>query len=220
MKNDLSFNDYVRLSVDSGVEPLELRFFPYVAMDAGSMAYRTETIIHSVILGSLTEKDFGRVVDKRECGLTLFEHTIQHLINAFWKLDKEDSKIEFFSVRCPAVVVRNYSLYEIITQILAKNPGFPSNRLCIEFHSDILNGDKEKAATAMKDLKLLQVKSLIVDSGEDDFPLSRLVTVTPDYLLLSEEATKWAGNRNKPRFLSSMIDYVRSMDVKVFATGD
>ena len=56
------FTDYVKMSVDAGVAPLELRFIPIVNPESDfPIAYRTRTQIHSVILGALPPEEYTLV---------------------------------------------------------------------------------------------------------------------------------------------------------------
>lgn len=103
----LTFNDYVRLSLDSGVAPLELKFFPIVDCESGlPVAYRTTVDINSVIAGVLTEKEYAPYCDRHAIGVELFRHhLLQHAITAKFAFEKAKRDVRFLTVACPAEIV-------------------------------------------------------------------------------------------------------------------
>ena len=107
MENEtLTFNDYVRLSLDSGVAPLELKFFPIVDCESGlPVAYRTTVDINSVIAGVLTEKEYAPYCDRHAIGVELFRHHLQHAITAIFAFEKAKRDVRFLTVACPAEIV-------------------------------------------------------------------------------------------------------------------
>ncbi len=217
-ENEENFNKLVRMTVDLGVPPLELRFYPYVTTeDALPMAYRTETLVRSIKLGELWQKDYVSVSDVRDCSAPLFTHSIQHLITAYRKLTEAGKQIAFLSVRCPARLPAKHSLYDLVSEVLKKNPNFPAGKMCIEFPSSLLGIDGEKAVLAIKDMKLLGVQTMIFDSGKNDFPIQKLETITPDYLLVSGETIARMGNRSSTKTVAALLDYYLSTGIQLFA---
>lgn len=213
--------EYIRLTVDAGVPPLELRFYPIVDVESGApIAYRTKTTIHSVILGEMEEGSYTYVTDRRACGIELLKHNVQHAftaIRAFAEAGRED--VKFITVRCPAELAYREDLYEIVSHVVEKNPATDKNKLCLEFPAPLLDADKEKAGRALKDMKILGLRTAIVGCGEESFPVSKLLSVTPDIVFLDPSATEWAGSRNKPQLLSSFVSYIRSMGMDAIAEG-
>lgn len=220
-KSSLVNNEYVQMSVESGVAPLELKFYPFVECDSGlPIAYRTKTTIHSVKLGDLAEDDYTYVSDKRECGVELLKHNIQHAITAINKFIAAGRNVKFVSVRCPSELVETADLYEIFSEVIQKNPSLKPEMLCLEFPASLIMEQKsDKARTGVLDMKLLNIRTALVGCGTEDFPISKLLAVTPDIVILAPEATAWVGSRDKPRLFSSLVSYVNSMDIEVIAEG-
>ncbi len=223
MNESQSFNEYVRLSVDSGIQPLTLKFEKIVDCDRGiPIAFRTETVINSILLGTLNEKDYKEVCDKLNTGVEVFKHSLQHVITALKSFDKLETPIKFLSLRCPSEIVENdeVDLYKIMSAVLEKNPKLDPDKLCIEFPSSLMDKNTERARTALLDMKILKVRTLLTGCGKEDFPLSKLITVPPDAVILDNSATEWAGSRDKPNLVSSLVAYVKSMGIDTIAEGD
>ncbi|MBQ0009546.1 MAG: EAL domain-containing protein, partial [Ruminococcus sp.] len=96
---------------------------------------------------------------------------------------------------------------------------FDPSRLCLEFSPEILSVDREKAHTAFLDMKLLKVRTAVTGCGADDFPMAGLLALSPDFAVLDETATGYAGSRNKPQLFPSLVAYLRSMGAEVIAEG-
>lgn len=215
------FNEYVSQSIDSGVKPLELRFFPIIDFEQGfPLAYRTEMLIHSIILGEMPEKTYTYVSDYRECGEELFKRTILHIIRASEKFNKKNRNVQFFTMRCPAELIGRIDFYKTLREILKENKTFNPEKLCLEFPASILSKNEEQARTAILDIKALKIKTSIIGCGEKEFPLSKMVEVTPDMVVIDPSATILAGDRNKPGLLSSMVAYIKSMGIEAIAEGE
>lgn len=220
-KTELTHNDYVKMSVDSGVSPLELRFVPIVSCETGfPVAYKTKTQINSNIMGTLTEEDYTNITDRMDCGTELLKHSLQHVLTAVAKFEEKFRNVSFFTVRCPVGIADNQRLYDTLSAVLKKNPLIKPEKICLEFPPELLEKDVETAKKCLNDAKLLKVRTLIGECGKEGFPLTRLIDITPDVVILDKEATKWAGDRNKPRLLTSMIAYLGSMGISVLATGN
>ncbi|MCQ2399288.1 MAG: EAL domain-containing protein, partial [Clostridia bacterium] len=159
------------------------------------------------------------VSDKREVGIELLKHNIQHAITALTLFEKANIDLDFLSIRCPADIIDKLSLYDIVSEILQKNPKFDSSKLCFEFPATILDKDTERAKTALLDMKLLKIRTAIVGGGDENFLLSKIVQVTPNIVFLTPTATAWGGNRNKPELLKSLTAYIKSMGAEVIAEG-
>lgn len=216
----LTFNDYVRLSLDSGVAPIELRFYPFEDCESGfPVAYRTSLIINSVIAGTLTEKDFSPYCDNHPCGVQLFRHHLQHAITAILSFAKAEKQIEFISVACPADIVNAEPLFDLMSDVLKKNPRLEPQKLCLEFSPAFL-ADTEKARAVVMDMKVLKVRTMLTGCGTEDFPLSKLLRVPADIAMLHPSVTEWAGSRDKPKLVPSLINYVNSMGAEVVAEGE
>lgn len=218
-----TFDEYVQLSVDSGVAPVTLLFKPVVDCESGRpIAFRTETLIHSVIAGTLNEAAYTHVCDKSETGIELFRHVLKRVISAIKQFKDCDPPVQFLSLRCPAEAVENpeVDLYGILSDAIKSARLRKPSMLCIEFPASLMEKQAEKARRALLDIQLLKVKTMICGCGKDEFPLSKLVSVSPYAVMLDSAATAWAGSRDKPQLIPAMVSYIKSMGVEAFAEGE
>ena len=68
-------------------------------------------------------------------------------------------------------------------------------------------------------MKLLGVKTMLVGAGNAECPLSRLVDIPVDIVMLAPSVTKWTGSRNKPQLIPTLVPYIKSMRAEVYADG-
>lgn len=217
---NLTHKDYVQMAIDAGVAPLELRFFPILGCESGfPVAYRTQTVIHSVLLGDMQESYYTRVSDVRPCGLELLKHELQHLVPAIQQFAKAERNVAYFSVRCPSEFVESADLYQAVSDVLSKNPTLKPEKICLEFPASLMEKDSERARASILDMKVLKVRTALVGCATENFPLAKLLTVPTDSVILDPAATMWAGDRNKPQLLDSLVAYIRSMGIEVVAEG-
>ena len=217
-----TFEKYVELSLQSGVSPLELVFVPVADCDTGRpVAFRVQTVIRSVIAGTLRQEDYAHICDKRDTGTELFLQSLRRAAAHISDFKGCTPPIRFISLRCPAEAVENSrtDLYEAIAGVLKKSRITDPSFIMVEFPAEILEKSTDKARRALQDIHSLKVKTMITGCGKEDFPLSKLVTVQPYAVLLDKTAVAWAGNRDKPMLVSSMITYIKNMGIVAYAEG-
>ena len=220
-EKQLNFNDYVRLQIDAGVAPLEPVFYPIVRVDGvDAIAFRSSTVIHSIIMGVMKEVDYTMVSDKRLCGIELLKHNVQHAIATIKTFDKANKRCDFIAVRCPAQLVEKTSIAEVVKEVLQKNPSVDPQRICVEFTEDLVEHEGEKIKFAILDLKLLHVRTALVGVGKEEFKVSKLLSAPVDFAIIDKSASEWAGNRNKPQLFNSLLGYIKSMGVDSIAIGN
>lgn len=219
-KKEVTFNDHVRLSIESGVAPIELVYYPIIEMDGtNAIAFRSSTIVHSIMCGDLKEEDYIHVSDNRLVGIELLKHNIQHAMSSLRAFDKSHKRCDFISVRCPAQLLEKKSLYYLVKELLEANPMINPSRICIEFPENLLDIDEKLAREAVLDLKLLKVRAALQGVGKEDFKVGKLVSIPVDCAIIDKSATEWVGNRNKPQLFNSLLSYISAMGVESIATG-
>ena len=220
-EKDQVFNHYVKLQIDSGLKPLEPVFYPIVPVDGvEAIAFRASTTINSIMMGVMKQEDYTPVSDNRLCGTELFKHNIQHAIASLKEFDKAHKRCDFIAVRCPAQLIEKCALYDLVKEVLQKNPSIDPSRICVEFTENLLDQDAEKAKYAVLDMKILKLRTALVGVGREDTKISKLVSVPVDLAIIDKEATKWAGDRNKPQLFNSLLSYIKAMGVESIASGN
>ena len=218
--SELTHNDSVRMAIDAGVAPIELRYIPIITCDTGKpIAYLTRALVHSTVLGNLNESDYLYVSDNLDCSVTLLQHNLQRVIYGISELVRAESEILFVALHCPDALVETADLYTILKEMLDKYPAVDPHMICLVFSTSLLRRDPEKAKQAIMDLKVLKVRTAITDCCDDKFIPAKLLQVSPDVAFLSPTATAWAGSRDKPLLLPSLVSYVKSMCPEVVAVG-
>lgn len=220
-EKDKIFNHYVKLQIDSGLKPLEPVFYPIVPVDGvQAIAFRSSTTINSIIMGSMVQDNYTPVSDNRLCGVELFKHNIQHAIASLKEFDKAHKRCDFVAVRCPAQLIEKCALYDLVKEVLQKNPSIDPHRLCVEFTENLLEQDAEKAKFAVLDMKILKLRTAIVGVGKEETKVSKLTSIPVDLAIIDKEATKWAGDRNKPQLFNSLLAYIKAMGSESIVCGE
>ena len=92
-------------------------------------------------------------------------------------------------------------------------------KLCLEFPPSLLNEKVDDARLSVLDMKLLGVKTLLCGCAGGDCPMSKIVSIPVDMVMLAPSATALIGSRNKPKVISSLVPYLQSMRAEVYAEG-
>ena len=210
----------VTKTLDSGVLPMVLRYGQINACDTRlPIAYRTETVVRSTALGYLTPRQYQRVCETSDVGFRMAEWNVVEAMKHITRFVESGREIQWISVRCPSRMVEHVDFYKWMKRLIKeKNFRYPT-KLCLEFDTSLLSRKTEHARLAVLDMKLLGVKTLLVGGADEGCPLSRLVDIPVDMVMLAPSVTKWTGSRNKPRLIPSLVPYIKSMRAEVYAEG-
>lgn len=213
-------NEYVRMSVESGVKPLELRYTPingcYTKMP---IAYHTATRINSVTAGVLTPAEYAVAVEATREGIDLACWGIGEAMRHLKVFERAGRHVAYIAVRCPVALAANGQLEETMKRILNENECNHPEQICLEFPASILHHPTEILRTAMLDMKLLKVKTMMTGCGGSDCPTSNLLAVPVDRVMLAPNMTRLAGSRSDPTVFPALMQYLRSMRVEILAEG-
>lgn len=212
--------DYVRMTLDSGIAPLELRYCQ-VNDCYGKLpvAYRTSTVINSVTMGVLTQEKYSFAADSTEQGIRLARWNICEAMKAIKKFEEAGRHIQWLSVRCPAILATEVDMYDWMKKLMEENDFQTPEKLCLEFPQSLLFEQNEKAQISVLNLKLLKVKSIMSGCAANDCPIGNLMDVPVDMVFLDESKTKLTGDRDKGAVISALLQYIRSMDIEIIAEG-
>lgn len=207
-------------TIRSGVRPLDLRFQPIShPFTRFPIAYRTSTAVFSVSRGVLTEREYAYAADfGNPTGVRLAKWNIREGLRAVRAFADAGRKIDFLSVRCPASLAGVPDLYEQVRAILAEKDADPA-KLCLEFPQSLLYLAGREAGDAIRALRLLGLKTLLSGCGAADCPVTQLVHVPVDFVLLDESTTSLVHNRDKEGVLPQFIRYLQTLHVGVYAEG-
>lgn len=210
----------VTRTLDAGVLPLVLRYRQINACDTRlPIAYRTGTVVRSTALGYLTPREYRRAFETTDAGFRMAEWNVTEAMKHITRFVEAGRDFQWISVQCPARMVERVDFYKWMKRLIKENGFRYPTKLCLEFDTSLLNKNTEPARLAILDMKLLGVKTMLIGGGNAECPLSRLVDIPADIVMLSPSVTKWTGSRNKPHLVPTIIPYLKSMRAEVYADG-
>lgn len=216
-ENDARF---VKMTIDSGVAPIEIRYSQINSCYRKlPVAYRSFTYINSVVEGIISPEKYAYAADETETGVRLAKYNIKAAMKAIEKFIIAGRKIEFISVRVPAKLVLETDFYGAIKSIIDEYGFQFPDKLCLEFPRTLLFEDEEKARMAILSMKLLKVKTMMTGCGAKDSPVTPLINLPVDYLLLSDFITTLAGNRDKGTTVAAFIAFLRGLPCNIIGDG-
>lgn len=220
MAETLTKEDYIKMTIDAEIKPLELRYTAINQCFAKTpIAYRTETYINSVMMGCVTATVYKDKIAGTPEEEALFKWSIEEAIRNIREFEAKGRKPKFISVKCPETIIEKGGLYEIVKPIFDKMSFETPEKLCIEYPMSILTDPDDNKKKAVLDMKLLKIRTLIDGCGEDGFMTGNLIYVPADMVILSKKITALINDRDNPMVVSSFIGYINSMRVQFLANG-
>lgn len=212
--------DYVGMTISSGIVPLEMRFSQINSCYRKlPVAYRSHTYINSVTMGVISPERYSFATDGTDRGIRLAEWNIVKAMETVKKLTSLGRNIEFVTARCPAKLLSEKDMFEWMKKLMQDNDFHTPEKLCLEFPQSLLFEDEEKMRMSVLNLKLLKVKTMMSGCGANDSPITRLIAVPVDYVLLDPTMTALVDSRNNGNAILSLIGYLRSMHIDVIGEG-
>ena len=216
-QNDARF---VKMTVDAGVTPLEIRYSQINSCYRKlPVAYRSYTYVNSVVEGVVSPEKYAFAADETETGIRLAKYNLKAAMKAIEQFILAGRKIEFVPVRVPARWVRENDFYGVIKAVIDEYDFKFPDKLCLEFPKTLLFEDEEKARMAILSMKLLKVKTMMTGCGAKDCPITPLINIPVDYVLLSPFVTTLADSRDKGTTITAFIAFLRGLPCDVIGEG-
>lgn len=211
---------FVKMTLDSGVAPLEIRYSQINSCYRKlPVAYRSYTYINSMVEGVISPEKYSFAADETEIGTRLAQYNIKAAMDAVRQLIAAGRKIEFVSVRVSPRMALDNNFYETIKSIFDKSGFEFPEKICLEFPRTVLYEDEEKVRMAILSMKLLKVKTMMSGCGEKDSPVTPLINLPFDYLLLSPFITSLSDSRDKGNTVLALISFLRDLPSGIIADG-
>lgn len=211
---------YLDLALQAGVAPLEMRFSQINACYRRlPIAYRSYTYVNSVIEGVIPPEKYSFASDGTDRGIRLAKWNISQAIRAIRSFEAQGRRVDFVTARCPASLCLEDDLYEWLRAFLEEKDFHQPEKLCLEFSQSLLYEDEEKVRASILGLKLLKVRSLMTGCGEKDCPLSSLIRIPVDTVLLAPWLTALTDSRSKGTSIAALIAFLRSLGIEVIGDG-
>lgn len=219
-EEDQSNAKYVKMSLDSGIAPIEIRYSQINSCYRKlPVAYRSYTYINSVVEGVISPEKYSYAADETDTGIRLAKYNLKAAMKAVEQFIIAGRKIEFVSLRVSPRMVLDPDFYGAIKSEIDKYDFKFPDKLCLEFPRTVLFEDEEKVRMALLGMKLLKVKTMMTGCGEKDSPVTPLIDLPFDYLLLSPHLTALANSRDKSTTVASFIAFLRGLPCNIIADG-
>ncbi len=211
---------YVRMSVKSGIDPLSLRYCPiYHPYRKIPIAYNTSPVVNSIMMGTLDEEQYATTAAYSDAGIKLAEWSIRRAARDLHAFAAAGRNVEFISVPVPSVMVSRCDLAYYVGSVLDEERVRTPEKLCIRFPGTLLLENKKAARTALLDLKLLKVKTLMTDCAAENCPMARLYDIPVDMVTLGPQITAMIDDRDRPQTLPALLSYLSAMGVAAICDG-
>lgn len=212
--------DYLEMTIQSCVLPLEMRYSQINGCyKKVPRAYRGSTFINSIIEGVIPPERYAYAADETDRGVRLSKWNICEAIKSVKKFEEAGRHVEFVSARVSPRLVNEVDFYGYIKAILEENDFKTPEKLCLEFPRSIFYEDPEKARMGMLSMKLLKVKTLVTGVGETDSPVTPLLNLPFDYVLLAPWLVSLTTDRSKQNAMEAFITFLRGLGCEVIAEG-
>ncbi len=212
--------DYVRQTLSSGVAPLEMRFAPIFSCNRNrTIAYRSFTYMNSILMGVVSPEKYSFATDSTDRGVRLAEWNVYRAVTSMRKMQDAGRNVSFVTARCPARLALLEDTYAWMQRLIEKFGIDRPEKLCLEFPQSILFEEEEKARLAVLNMKLLNVKTMMSGCGAVDCPVSKLINIPVDYVLVDSSQTVLADSKEKGNVVKAFLGYLNSMGAELIADG-
>ena len=212
--------DYVAMTLSAGIAPLEMRFAQINSCYRRlPIAYRSFTYLNSVIEGVIPPERYAYAADETDRGERLARWNITQAAKAVRAFEAAGRNIEFVTARCSPSLLRQPDMYAWMKELLASIGFTKPEKLCLEFPRTLLYEDYEAVRPSLLALKLLKVRTLMTGCGERDCPVTALIELPVDMVLLAPRVSALSDNRDKNHVFTGFIGFLRSLPVDVIGDG-
>ena len=212
--------DYVAEALSSGIAPLEMRFSQINSCYRKKpIAYRTFTYMNSLIEGVVPPEKYSYAADGTDRGVKLSVWNIEEAIRSIEALLAAGRRIEFITARVSPKLVYEEDFYAFVQRVFDRMEFSHPEQLCLEFPRTVLFEDEEKVRMALLTAKLLKVKTLLAGCGEKDAPVTPILNLPFDYVLLAPWVTALSDDRSKSQAIASLVGFLQALPAFVIADG-
>ena len=212
--------DYVKMTLSSGILPLEMRYGGiYGCSDKQPLAYITYTYVNSVMSGVIPPEKYQFASDMSDKGIEIGRWNVIHAIDTIKKLKEAHRKFEFVSARVPAKFLLQNDLHAYMKEIFEHEDFHDGEKLCIEIPRTVLFENEEQVRLGMLNLKLLNIKIMMKGFGEKDTPITMLLNLPFDYVILAPWLTKNLTNKDHFKQVEALLAFTRELGAQCIGQG-
>lgn len=207
----------VQETIDSGITPIVIEIDEAHHFESREKLARTFLTINSLDLGVLTYRQYRFVARRTKQSAQLTDRHVQKLFRRLPELLEDRADISCYIIPVYARLVKDGELVDILLRAMSIYPDAYPGRVCIEISADILYEDIDGVKERIDQLRQMGFRIAISEVGDRFCPIFSLAEIPFDYAFLDEAVMAKLVLPDGDRVVGSIVNYLKSLDVKVFA---
>lgn len=207
----------VQETIDSGITPIVIEIDEAHHFESREKLARTFLTINSLDLGVLTYRQYRFVARRTKQSAQLTDRHVQKLFRRLPELLEDRADISCYIIPVYARLVKDGELVDILLRAMSIYPDAYPGRVCIEISADILYEDIDGVKERIQQLRNMGFRIAISEVGDRFCPIFSLAEIPFDYAFLDEAVMAKLAEPDGDRVVGSIVNYLKSLDVKVFA---
>ena len=207
----------VQETIDSGITPIVIEIDEAHHFESREKLARTFLTINSLDLGVLTYRQYRFVARRTKQSAQLTDRHVQKLFRRLPELLEDRADISCYIIPVYARLVKDGELVDILLRAMSIYPDAYPGRVCIEISADILYEDIDGVKERIQQLRNMGFRIAISEVGDRFCPIFSLAEIPFDYAFLNEAVMAKLVLPDGDRVVGSIVNYLKSLDVKVFA---
>ncbi|MBQ9777968.1 MAG: EAL domain-containing protein [Clostridia bacterium] len=205
--------------LESGIEPLTLEYEVVKSFSGEKKILRTGLCINSLDLGVLTPVQYRFVARRSMQGAALVVRQVKKLLAVIPALKKINKGVYLFTIPAYARIVKNGTLYQILSDALLCNQSVSPDSIGVELSSDVLYEEPDQILPKLEQLAQLGVKLVLCELGDEFCPVMRLAQMRFDLAFLDATSANKIGDEGHDVMLGALIQMLHAAGVGVYACG-
>ena len=207
----------VHETIDSGITPIVIEIDDVHHFESREKLARTFLTINSLDLGVLTYRQYRFVARRTKQSAQLTDRHVQKLFRRLPELLEDRADISCYIIPVYARLVKDGELVDILLRAMSIYPDAYPGRVCIEISADILYEDIDGVKERIQQLREMGYRIAISEVGDRFCPIFSLAEIPFDYAFLDAAVMAKLAEPDGDRVVGSIVNYLKSLDVKVFA---
>ena len=215
--------EYAVRTLRSGITPIVLKFQPvYDCYNGEEIAYIGKPLINSLVYGVLTPELYARAADMAQEGCDFTLCILRKTMRLLKELDRQErlpGKLLWLTVPAPSALLLPEDLYDTLKSLMAKENFDLPGKICLMFGADVFSLGSDIGGRGFSDIRAAGMRVAVNGYGDADFPVTRMLEMTPDVAMMTPDVIPLFGDRSRPRVGGLLVRLAGSMNVRVVAQG-
>lgn len=209
----------VKETIESGITPLSLEFFPVGFFTDEEKLLRSIITVNSLDLGVLGHDQYRFVARRTGLGARLVRCHLLKLFRELSAMIAIDPNAATVTVPVYARWLFDGTLVNDLLELQSLYYEVAPKKICIELSADILYEDLAVAKEKIDEIRALGYSVAISEVGDRFCPVFRLSELNFDYAFMDAYSVKTLGDDSAERIAGSLVEYLHRLGVKVIAPG-